>query len=227
MKIMFKYGFVLSLIFILTGCQSTKWYSSNGAKDNRPLLFEGEYVISDIDEIEVQGKAIFGIPSFSKNNKNNFNNGHIFEFNGLPLGKVPRILPILTMLGYSFGLTSLFASIIPINETKTVRTLYGESTTTQKNLPASYAIGALIGVPLAGIINNFTWPGASLSGSYANFKYQLVTKNPNIDLFFYPKYEIINKNIIEDKKWRLKYLFIQESTFKCRLKGATIINTPK
>jgi hypothetical protein len=151
----------------------------------------------------------------------------MFQFNGLPIGKVPRILPIITMLGYSFATTYLFSRLFPMREKNPNYDprypYYGDEYFTSYNA-GSWAVGGLIGIPIAGVINNLTWSGSSLSGSYSNFKYQLVTNNPNVDLFFYPKYEVYNKNIFDEKKFNLKYLWFQESVFKCRVKGATIIN---
>lgn len=205
--------FILLIPVLFSSC-ATRMYVANGARDHKPLVFNDEYYISDVNEITVEGKAFWGIPSYTKNNKNNYKNGYMFNFNGLPLGKVPRIFPILTMISYSVITTSVFERFFRF-ENK-----YGYK---QPSF-GSYALGALIGIPIAGTINNFTWSGSSLSGSYASFKYQLVTENPNTDLFFYPKYEIYNKNMFDENKFNLKYLWFQESTFKCRVKGATLKN---
>ncbi|MFM7104348.1 MAG: hypothetical protein ACKOW8_02425, partial [Flavobacteriales bacterium] len=87
-------------LFILSGC-SRSFLISNGASDNRPLLFENEYQLSELKEVEVDGRAFFGIPSFSKNNKNNHTSGMLFYFNGIQLGRTPRILPIASLISMS------------------------------------------------------------------------------------------------------------------------------
>ena len=53
---------------------------TNGARDNKPLIFNNEYKTSNLEEIVVEGSAFCGIPSFSKNNKNNHKNADICTF---------------------------------------------------------------------------------------------------------------------------------------------------
>ena len=64
---------LLALIcsFLISSCAKSLLIS-NGAKDNKPLIFNNEYKTSNLEEIAVEVKAFCGIPSFSKNNKNNY-----------------------------------------------------------------------------------------------------------------------------------------------------------
>jgi hypothetical protein len=63
-----------------------------------------------LNEIEVSGKSFWGIPSNSYNaNKNK--KGMIVRFNGLELGRTPKILPILTMLSYTVGVSGVLQEV--------------------------------------------------------------------------------------------------------------------
>jgi hypothetical protein len=215
---------LVSLIgsFLMTSC-SKSLLISNGARDNKPLVFNNEYKTSNLEELVVEGSAFCGIPSFSKNNKNNHKNGFIFTFNGVELGKTRRILPILTLIGYSIG-SQMAVQRLFGQKTETID--YGFEKETYKT--GEYRIGFIpsfiIGLPVAGILNNFTWNNSALSGASATLKYRLVSENPNVDLFYYPKYEINKKNVFSDNGVKLKYLFFQDATLKARVSGATLIH---
>jgi hypothetical protein len=211
---------LLALIcsFLMSSCAKSLLIS-NGAKDNKPLIFNNEYKTSNLEEIVVEGSAFCGIPSFSKNNKNNHKNGFLFTFNGVELSKTKRILPILTLVGYSF------VSQVAIQR------VFGQKTETLGNTTyktGEYRLGFvpsyIIGLPIAGMLNNLTWFNSSLSGASATLNYRLVSENPNIDLFYYPKYEINKKNVFSDEGIKLKYLFVQDATVKARVSGATLIH---
>jgi hypothetical protein len=184
---------------------------SNGAKDNKPLIFNNEYKTSNLEEITVEGKAFCGIPSFSKNNKNNHKNGFMFTFNGVTLAKTPRILPILSLIGYS--VCSRFI----------VQGIAGYKRETDE-LRLGPVPAYILGLPIAGMLNNLTWYNSALSGASSTFKYRLVSENPKVDLFYYPKYEINKKNVFSDEGIKLKYLFVQDATLKARVSGATLIH---
>ena len=211
---------LLALIysFLMSSCSKTLQIS-NGARDNKPLIFNNEYKTSNLEEIVVEGKAFCGIPSFSKNNKNNHKNGFLFTFNGVELSKTKRVLPILTLVAYSF-----------VSE-RAIQRVFGQKTETIGNTKfntGEYRLGFvpsyIIGLPIAGMLNNLTWNKAALSGASATLNYQLVSENPKVDLFYYPKYEINKKNIFSDEGIKLKYLFVQDATLKARVSGATLIH---
>jgi len=187
---------------------------TNGAKDNKPLIFNNEYKTSNLEEIVVEGKAFCGIPSFSKNNKNNHKNGFLFTFNGVEIVKTKRVLPILTLVAYSFG------------SQMAIQRVFGKKTETTgiSKYRLGFALSYIIGLPIAGILNNFTWNNSALSGASATLNHRLVSENPNVDLFYYPKYEINKKNVFTDGKIKLKYLFVQDASVKARVSGATLIH---
>ena len=102
-----KFGiFALAAITLFASC-SNQLYTGNGALSDVSLQRNSsEYEIKRLNEIEVSGKSFWGIPSNSYNaNKNK--KGMIVRFNGLELGRTPKILPILTMLGYTVGVSGI------------------------------------------------------------------------------------------------------------------------
>jgi hypothetical protein len=203
---------ILSLLVIaiaMSSCNKSL-FVSNGSKDNRPLLFQNEYEFKTLNEITVEGEAICGIPSFIKNNKNNHNHGMLFTFNGVDLGSVKRFLPIVTMLGFSYATGALIQTLggkeqVAVNP-------YYPSYKIEGDYKIKKAPAMLLGLPIAGILNNLLWSGSSLSGATSTLNYRLVTENPTIDLFFYPKYEIQYK----------PKLFTQSAIIKARVTGATL-----
>ena len=93
--------FCISIIAccLFSSC-SKSLYTSNGARDQRPLLFENEYDIQELSEIQSTGKAFWGIPISQKRYKRK--NGMILYFNGVALTKTPKVLPILTLLSLDY-----------------------------------------------------------------------------------------------------------------------------
>ena len=104
--------FNLSIIacLLMSSC-SRSLYTSNGARDNRPLLFENEYDIKELGEIKSTGTAFWGIPKTSKEYKRK--DGRIdFFFNGVSLMRTPKILPVLTLLANTFWLAFYFMTMV-------------------------------------------------------------------------------------------------------------------
>ena len=173
-------------------------YTGNGALSDVSLQRNSsEYEIKRLNEIEVSGKSFWGIPSNSYNaNKNK--KGMIVRFNGLELGRTPKILPILTMVGYSFGVGGILQETFGFKDN------------------GDYKLGTvpslLLALPIAGAINNFSWSGSAFSGATNELNYRLVTDNPNVDVFLNPKYTIEYKMGF----WR------QSTNVKAKVMGATI-----
>ena len=169
------FGLLLVLIITASSC-SRQLYSGNGAYSDMSLnRNSSEYEVKRLNEIEVSGKSFWGIPSNSyKTNKNK--HGLIVRFNGLDLGRIPQIVPILTMASYTLGVGNV------------IQLIGG----TKDN--GDYKIGAvpswLIALPVSGMLNNFTWSGSALSGATNELNYRLVTDNPNVDVFLNPKYTV-------------------------------------
>ncbi len=215
---------LLALIcsFLISSCAKSLLIS-NGARDNKPLIFNNEYKTSNLEEIVVEGSAFCGIPSFSKNNKNNHKNGFMFTFNGVELGGTKRVLPILTLIGYSF-VSQMAIQRVFGQKSETINYGYGPETFKTGEYRIGFIPSYIIGLPVAGMLNNLTWNNSALSGASATLKYRLVSDNPNVDLFYYPKYEINKKNVFSEEEIKLKYLFVQDATLKARVSGATLIH---
>jgi hypothetical protein len=189
--------FALAAITLFASC-SHQQFTGNGALSDVSLQRNSsEYEIKRLNEIEVSGKSFWGIPSNSYNaNKNK--KGMIVRFNGLELGRTPKILPILTMVGYSFGVGGLLQETFGFKDN------------------GDYKIGTvpsiLLGLPIAGALNNVTWSGSAFSGATNELNYRLVTDNPNVDVFLNPKYTIDYK----------MGFWGQSATVKAKVMGATI-----
>jgi len=205
-----------------TSC-SKKYLVSTGAHDNIPLLYNGEYKTENLKEVNVDGNAFWGIPSFRKNNQNNHKRGFLFTFNGVEVGKAKRIFPILTMIGYSFGSATLIQTIAG-KKTRT-ENFGGFSYEYEDGNKISFIPALLLGLPLAGTLNNFTWNSAALSGASETMSYRLVEENPNTDVFFYPKYEVNKMNVFSEGKVNLRYLWFQDANLKAKVSGATLIRS--
>ena len=197
---------VIATSLLLSSC-SHSYIISSGAKDNKPLIFNNEYETKKLNEITVDGEAFWGIPSFSKNNQHNRKYGMLFTFNGVQLGKTPRILPMATLIGYSLGLGYMFGPKSSWNYSSYYNEYYPE--------PYNYYglfIRSIIFLPIAGALNNITWPNAAASGAGQTLNYRLIDENPEVDVFFYPKYNI-NRSI---GFWK------QKANIKANVSGATL-----
>ena len=153
---------------------------------------EDKYELVRLDELEYQGKAFFGIPKKTHSTK-----GHVFRFNGLDLGKTPRIAPVLSLIGYGLATTLV------------VRRFSSNYLRLDRPLP----ISILVAVPISGALNNLTWSGAALQSATWEVNNNLLLYNPDIDLFLNPKYELDYKI----------GLFTQLSNVKANVMGVKII----
>ena len=225
MKVLLQ-GFYLSLFacLLFSSCSSSL-YTSNGARDNRPLLFDGEYDIEKLGEIKSTGKAFWGIPISQKKYKRKGGKIGVY-FNGVSLMKTPKILPILTLLSLDFAFSAFVMQPIFGDKEKTyTETYYGsngqqfqESYTRNEGNRLGLVPGLLLSMPFAGTINNFIWSGATAEAS-STIERRLIEENADIDLFFFPKYQIRKYNVFNDGG---KYLWWQQVDVDARVKGATI-----
>ena len=209
-----KHIILLSLVSLI-GCTSTK-YMSSGAKDNKPLLFEDEYELFKLNEINLEGSALWGIPLSSELTKEAKNkSGYLFTFNGVNIGKTPKILPILGMIGYSFVTGNLLSTIAGDKQVEDGGYYdnngnYYPYYISKPRLPLVPAI--ILGVPIAGTLNNLTFSNSALGSAGSALNYKLITENPEIDLFYYPKYEVNNTLSL----WK------QKATLKANVMGAKL-----
>jgi hypothetical protein len=191
------FGIFIALIVLSTSC-SRQVYSGNGAYSDISLTRNsGEYEVKRLKEIEVSGKSFWGIPSNSyKANKNK--QGLIVRFNGLELGRTPKIFPILTMAAYTISVGNSISSA------------FGQKRNGEANV--GLVPSMILALPISGALNNLTWSSAAFSGATNELNYRLVTDNPNVDVFLNPKYTI---------DYHIGF-WSQSANLKAKVMGATI-----
>ena len=195
----FKISTIILVAILISSCSSMSSISNGGYSDVSLNKNSNEYELKRLNEISVEGKAFFGIPIKAKKKR-----GVVVRFNGIDLGKSNQALPILTMLGYTFGTGVLINEIVGTNDDWDSND-YGED---KLGLP----IASAIGIPIAGILNNLTWSGAAMQNASWNLNSRLVEENPDIDIFLNPKYEVKNN----------QGLFTQKAKVTAKVMGATI-----
>ena len=198
----------------LVGCTSTKYFSG-GARDNGPLIFGDEYELSNLSEISLDGKAFWGIPITSKSIKETRNkSGLIFNFNGINISKSSKILPIISLVGYTagigYGLNQLFGTKEVSQGGSYAAQWSDQYFVTKPRLPLIPAM--LIALPIAGTVNNFTYGNSALGAGGSALNYKLLSENPEIDVFFYPKYSVYKK----------QGFWTQKATVTASVKGAKL-----
>ena len=151
--------FIFSIV-LLGSCNQTK-FISNGATDNKPLIFEDEYQCKNLKEINLEGSAFWGIPKPTELSKDaKHNSGRIISFNGVRIMGSSKLLPVIGMVAY----TALIGSSLNL--------IFGTKTTYinapggwdyieyKQRLPLVPAM--IIGIPLAGALNNLTFSNSAL-----------------------------------------------------------------
>jgi hypothetical protein len=188
---------LLAFIAFSTSSCSKYLQSGNGGFSDVSLNRNSdEYTIKRLKQIELDGNAIFGIPGLlgAQNNKNKNKSGMMFRFNGIEIGRTPRIFPIISMLAFSYGYKTL------------IKTAGGEKIVNGKLLFSDpfagniyeqkvknkipNVVSYLLAIPIAGITNNFLWDGVAASGLTNQVYYKLVDENQDIDVFVNPKYKV-------------------------------------
>lgn len=207
-------------IVLLSSCDQTR-YISNGFSDNKPLIFENEYQCKNLKELNLEGSAFWGIPKSTELTRDaKHNSGRITTFNGVRIMGSSKLLPIIGMIGYSFVVGS-YISVIAGQKTIDgggyyINNVYFPNETYKNRI--SLPLGILMGLPIAGALNNLTFRNSALSAAGSGLNYKLIVENPDVDVFYYPKYEISNKV----KFWT------QKAYLKANVKGATqVLSMPK
>jgi hypothetical protein len=149
-----------------------------------------EYELKRLNEISVEGNAFFGIPFKAKKKK-----GVVVRFNGIDLGRSNQLLPILTMLGYTAVMGTAINEIVGTKDSGKYKL----------GMPLS----SVIGLPIAGILNNLTWSGAALQNASWNLNSRLVEENKDVDVFLNPKYVSKIKKMEKEEK-RSKFFLIRK-----------------
>ena len=197
-------GGLLAGMFLITSCAQHLKTGNGGFTDLSLQRSSDEYTIKRLDPIEMDGKAVFGIPVGSSNNRDKNKRGMIFKFNGIELGGTSRALPVLTLIGATLAYGSLVQSISGTNNDWNSDN-YGKSN-------ISFPVSLLIGAPLAGITNNLIWSGAAASGITNQVYHKLVAENPDVDVFLTPRYTYDYQ----------MGLFTQKAKVRAQVTGATL-----
>ena len=194
-------------IVLLGSCNHTK-YISNGVSDNKPLIFEDEYQCKNLNELNLEGSAFWGIPKSTKLSKEaKSKSGRIISFNGVRIMGSSKLLPILGMITYTAVVGAGLSAV------------FGEKVDYYSNWNAYYKPrlpllpAMVLGIPIAGAINNLTFSKSALGVAGSGINSKLITENPDVDIFYYPKYEISNS---------IKF-WTQKAYLKANVKGATQI----
>ena len=195
------YVFLAFVVFSTSSCSKYLQSGNGGFSDVSLNRTSDEYSIKRLKQIDMDGNAICGIPGLgAQNNKNKNKSGLMFRFNGIEIGRTPRIMPIITMLGFTAGYTILAQTIIKNNNITPYSPLYvpgSKKNTFFINDGYTGKYGSLrkgwaffIGLPFAGATNNLLWSGVAASGLTNQVYYKLVDENSDIDVFVNPKYKV-------------------------------------
>ena len=200
--------FIISIV-LLGSCNQTK-FISNGVTDNKPLIFEDEYQCKNLKELNLEGSAFWGFPKSTELSKEaKHNSGRIISFNGVRIMGSSKLLPVIGMIAYTAvigtSLNLIFGTKDIILYSDNFGNTYYES---KSRLPLFPAM--IIGVPLAGALNNLTFSNSALGVAGSGLNYKLISDNPDVDIFYYPKYEISNK----------VNFWTQKAYLKANVKGA-------
>lgn len=196
----------VTMLTSLIGCQS-QYGISNGAYSDISLNRDSkEYSIKRLKEVNVESKALFGIPIDKSVNKKQ---GLIVRFNGINLTASKRFWPIVSMVGVSLATGMVIQGIAGTKEINYNNTNYYYNDTSENKI--SLGVATLIGIPIAGAINNQLW-SSSLSRAAWELNNQLIEKNPEVDVFLNPKYDIDLK----------RGFWTQKAVIKAKVMGATI-----
>jgi hypothetical protein len=168
--------------FLFSGCSHQIKTGMGGFADISLNRNSSEYDIKRLPEISGSGNAIMGIPYTSSNASKN-KTGFVFRLNGVELGRVPRIFPILTLLGSTLLLGDEIQKYVGLKD----------KPKSFDDYKLSYGVSCLIALPVTGFVNNLTWNNIAYKNLMHEMNYQLVDQNPDIDVFASPKYLVNNK----------------------------------
>lgn len=186
---------LLFSILLFSSC-STQRSVGNGAYSDISLVRNfDEYTVKRLQEVKTESRAIFGIPIDGKVAKKE---GTIVRFNGINFKAQQKFWPTFSMAALTFFTGSVIHGLV------------GHKIEEEA---LGYAASGLAAIPLAGAINNQIWSDAAFSRASWNANSELLDKNPNVDIFLNPKYEIKTRNGIWGQRVELS----------AKVMGATIL----
>ena len=178
--------FLGGILFLFASCSTNKSIG-NGAYSDISLVRDAQdYELKRLKEVNSESKAIFGIPL----SKTSAKEGMIFRFNGIDVTAKKKIWPIISLVAISVATGSIINETVGFND--------------QGNYKLGLPLSSAIAIPISGAINNQIWSDASFSNAAWNANSELLTENPDIDIFLNPKYEIKSKNGIWTQSVKLK-----------------------
>ncbi|MEN9959428.1 MAG: hypothetical protein RLZZ474_1672 [Bacteroidota bacterium] len=177
---------LISLFF--SSCSDQVISGSGGYSDVSLNRNSSEYDIKRLKEVEIVGNSFWGIP-YMKNKESKNKSGFIFRFNGVSMFRLPASLPALTLLSTTIATGLIIQPLFGYEKVKVGS--YSYENLDNPNLNIGFAM--LLGLPIAGAINNQLYPNIAVSNAMHEMNYQLVKQNPDIDVFSNPKYNITNQ----------------------------------
>jgi len=176
----------LSLIF--SSCSNQVISGSGGYSDVSLNRNSSEYEIKRLKEVEVVGNSFWGVPYMRiKESKNK--SGFIFRFNGVSMFRIPASLPVMTLISTTLATGFVIQPLFGYEKVKIGN--YSYENLDKPNLNIGLAM--LLGLPIAGAINNQLYPNIAVSNAMHEMNYRLVSQNPDVDVFSNPKYNIYNR----------------------------------
>tara|TARA_B100000900_G_scaffold107551_1_gene89521 strand:+ start:153 stop:1046 length:894 start_codon:yes stop_codon:yes gene_type:complete len=183
--------FLIFLIFIiLSGCAPQSLIINQG-QHGFPGELSQEHNIYQLEKVKAENKSYFGFTRL-----NNHNDANIINFFGSSNRNVgisnvyKNIISAFNILSFSF-----IGSQLLISEESDVNLL-----------------GAFVGVLCGGILNEITFNNRTKINASLIASRKLIEENPDVDLFFYPKYNISSK----------QYLLHSKSKISLSSKGAVL-----
>ena len=177
---------IFSLFF--SSCSDQVISGSGGYSDVSLNRNSSEYDIKRLKVVEVVGNSFWGVP-YMKNKESKNKAGFIFRFNGVSMFRMPASLPVLTLISTTLATGFVIQPLFGYEKIK-----IGNSTYENLDKPnLNIGVAMLLGLPIAGAINNQMYPNIAVSNAMHEMNYQLVHQNPDIDVFSNPKYVITNQ----------------------------------
>jgi hypothetical protein len=181
-------SFMLISSLFFSSCSNQVISGSGGYSDVALNRNSSEYDIKRLKEVEVVGNSFWGIP-YMKNKESKNKSGFIFRFNGVSMFRMPASLPVLTLISTTLATGFVIQPLFGYEKVKIGNNTYENLDKPNLNI----AIAMLLGLPIAGAINNQVYPNIAVSNAMHEMNYQLVKQNPDIDVFSNPKYNISNQ----------------------------------
>lgn len=194
-----KLFFLILVSNLCLSCVVQKSIGNGAFSDLSLNVNSDKYEIKRLKEIQASGNAFWGIPEPVDKKQ-----GIVFRFNGIKIPSTGQFLPFISLVGSTFILGNL------INSARGFETIFNA------DFEDSFS-SLLLALPIAGTINNLSFPNSASSVASMNLNRELIENNRDIDVFLNPKYEISFSN----------GLWNQKANISAKIMGAKIlVNEP-